>query len=125
MKLNKKSLVPILLVAAGLGCGYSKPSTSATATPAISQLDPAGAAAGGAQFQLEVDGSNFASNAFVTFNGTTQAVSFVSAGKLEVTVPATAIMNSGTVPVTVTNPGSSGIYGMTSTTSTAMNFTIQ
>jgi hypothetical protein len=34
-------------------------------------------------------------------------------------------MNSGTIPVTVTNPGSSGIYGMTSTTSAAMNFTIQ
>jgi hypothetical protein len=125
MKLNKKGLIPILLVAAGLGCGYSKPSSSATTMPAISQLDPAGTPAGGAQFQLEVDGSNFASNAIVTFNGTTQAVSFVSAGKLEVTIPATAIMNSGTIPVTVTNPGSSGIYGMTSTTSAAMNFTIQ
>lgn len=125
MKLNKKSLIPILLVAAGLGCGYSKPSSSAASMPAIAQLDPAATTAGGAQFQLEVDGSNFASNAFVTFNGTTQAASFVSAGKLEVTIPATAIVNSGTVPVTVTNPGSSGIYGMTATTSAAMNFTIQ
>jgi hypothetical protein len=119
-----QTLVLILLIVAGFGCGYSKPAAMATTLPAISQLNPQSTSTGGAQFQLEVDGMNFSSSAMVNFNGAVQATTFVSATKLEATIPAAAIMNSGTVQVTVTNPGTGGIYGATATTSTGMSFMI-
>ena len=117
-----KTLLLITLLAAGIGCGYTKPKT---AMPAIATLDPASKTAGSGQFQLEVDGSNFATGAVVTFNGTPEATTVVSSTKLEATIPASAIMTSGSVPVTVTNPGSGGIYGsMGSVTSAPMSFMI-
>jgi hypothetical protein len=117
-----KTYFLIMLLAIGLGCGYSKPKTT---MPAIATLDPASTTAGSGQFQLEVDGSNFATGAVVTFNGTPEATTVVSSTKLEATIPASAIMTSGRVSVTVTNPGSGGIYGgMGSVTSAPMNFMI-
>ena len=117
-----KTYLLIMLLAIGLGCGYSKPKTT---MPAIATLDPASTTAESGQFQLEVDGSNFATGAVVTFNGTPEATTVVSSTKLEATIPASAIMTSGNVSVTVTNPGSGGIYGsMGSVTSAPMNFMI-
>jgi len=121
MTIAKTSLL-VMLLAAGLGCGYSKPKTT---MPAIATLDPASTTAGSGQFQLEVHGSNFATGAVVTFNGTPEATTVVSSTKLEATIPASAIMTSGSVPVAVSNPGSGGIYGgMGSVTSAPMNFMI-
>ncbi|HTY84309.1 MAG TPA: hypothetical protein VMB19_08820 [Silvibacterium sp.] len=119
-----KTLVPILIAAAGLGCGYTKPATTPTSMPAIAQLTPNTATAGGPQFQLEVDGTNFAANAVINFNGIAQTTTTVSAGKIQTTVPASAIMNTGTVPVTVTNPGTTGLYGTPAVSSAPVNFTI-
>ena len=118
MNKHCKALLLVTFLAFGLGCGNS------TKMPTIMQLNPATIAHGDAQFQLEVDGTNFASNAMVNFNGTAVATTFVSSTKLEAMIPAAAIMNPGTVPVTVTNPGSGGIYGSGSRTSAPMNFTI-
>jgi IPT/TIG domain-containing protein len=123
MNLKIKTLILLAVAAAGMGCGYSKPKTTSS-MPAIAQLNPASVTAGGATFQLEVDGMNFASNAVVNFRGTAEQTMFVSATKLEATIPAAAIAASGAVPVTVTNPGTSGIYGTPATTSAAMNFTV-
>ncbi len=117
-----KTLILVMLMAVGLGCGYSKPKSP---MPIISQLNPASMTAGSGAFQLEVDGTNFAANAVVNFNGTAESTTVVSSSKLEAMIPASAIMNAGTVPVTVANPGSGGIYGgMGSMTSTPMNFMI-
>jgi len=116
-----KTLLLVMLLAVGLGCGYSRPKSS---MPAISQLSPASAAAGSGQFQLEVDGSNFASGATIQFNGTSETTTVVSSSKVTAMIPASAIMTAATVQVTVTNPGTGGIYGMGSVTSTPMNFTI-
>jgi hypothetical protein len=122
MNNTNKTLILMLLLAVGLGCGYSSPKTS---TPNISQLSPASTTAGGAQFQLEVDGANFASNAVVSFNGTAEPTTVVSSTKVEAMIPAAGIMSAATVPVTVTNPGAGGVYGgMGSVTSAPMNFTI-
>lgn len=123
MNITYKTVLLAMLLVAGLGCGYTK---KTTAMPAIMQLNPASEAHGSTQFQLEVDGSNFASNAVVNFDGAAEATTYVSASKLEATIPAAAIMNARTVPVTVTNPGASGgIYGgSSSVTSAATNFTI-
>jgi IPT/TIG domain-containing protein len=118
-----KTLLLITILAVGLGCGYSKKTTT---MPTIMQLNPASETHGSMQFQLEVDGSNFASNAVVNFNGTPEPTTFVSSTKLEAMIPSTAIMSAGMVPVTVTNPGGSGgIYGTSPpVTSAPMNFTI-
>jgi IPT/TIG domain len=94
--------------------------------PTITQFSPASATHGGGAFTLEVDGSNFSAAAVVNFNGVVQTT-WVSATKVEAMIPASAIMNSGTVPVTVTNPGTpGGIYGggTQPATSSPMDFTI-
>jgi hypothetical protein len=116
------------LLAIGLGCGYSKsvmPSQAGT-MPAIAQLSPSSINAGTA-FTLTVNGSNFASGAAVNFNGAAQTTMHVSANQLTAAIPGTADTKSGTVPVTVTNPGTPGGQyggGTLPETSAAMNFTI-
>jgi hypothetical protein len=116
------------LLAIGPACGYSKHTTppQAGTMPAITQLSPNNANAGAA-FTLTVNGSNFASNAAVNFNGAAQTTTHVSANQLTAAIPGSADMNSGTVPVTVTNPGTpGGLYGggTLPETSAPMNFTI-
>lgn len=119
---KNKTLMMIVLLAVGIGCGYSKPQV---AMPTIMQLNPSSATAGSGQFQLEVDGSNFAKGAVINFNGVAESTTVMNSSTLVTMIPATAIMAAGSVPVTVTNPGSGGIYGgMGSVTSAAMNFTI-
>jgi hypothetical protein len=117
------------------GCGgYSSPMATAPqpgVVPAIAQLSPDNASAGGPGLTLTVNGSKFGTNAVVKWNGTAQATMFVTANQLVATIPGTAIATPGTVPVTVTNPGtpaSGGPYGSGGTvseTSQAVDFTIQ
>jgi hypothetical protein len=116
------------LLAIGVACGYSKSTMPPQAgrMPAIAQLSPSSTNAGAA-FTLTVNGSNFLSNAAVNFNGAAQATTYISANQLTATIPSSADMNSGIVPVTVTNPGTAGgLYGggTLPETSTPMNFTI-
>jgi hypothetical protein len=83
--------------------------------------------AGSAAFVLTVNGTSFASNATIDWNGTAQTTTFVTASQLTANIPATAVASSATVPITVTNPAvSGGLYGggTTAATSTAMNFTV-
>ena len=124
------TLILAAVLAAGLGCGYSKKTTPPTpgTMPTITQLTPASTTAGSSAFQLEVDGANFAADAVINFNGVAQTTTWVSATKVEAMIPASAIMSSGTAPVTVTNPGTpGGIYGggTQPATSAPMNFTIE
>jgi len=121
-----KTIVLGLLIAVTVACGYSKnnSTTPPPQGPAISQLSPNSTTHGDAAFMLTVDGSNFASNAAVNWNGTAQTTNRVNASQLTISVPATAVANAGTVQVTVTNPGTSGIYGTPAQTSTAVTFTI-
>ena len=75
---------------------------------------------------MEVDGSNFNSNASVKFNGTAMTTTFVSATVVKATILASAVATANpAVPVTVTNPGTAGgLYGggTAAATSAAMNF---
>ena|ERR1700704_2662181 len=122
-------MIPLAgLLAMGLACGYSKSTMppQAGSMPAIAQLSPTNANAGTA-FTLTVNGSNFASGAAVNFNGAPQTTMHISANQLTAAIPGTADMKSGTVPVTVTNPGTPGGQyggGTLPETSAAMNFTI-
>ncbi len=128
-----KLLFVLFLTALSVGCGYSKHTTPVQpgTMPTIAQLVPNNANnstnGGGVAFTLEVDGTNFAAKAVINFNGAAMTTTWVSAAKLTTMIPATAIMNKGTVPVTVTNPATpGGIYGggTSAATSAPMNFTI-
>jgi hypothetical protein len=127
MKLVSTTLLAGLILFS-LGCGYSKnimPVQAGTA-PTVAQLDPEAGTANNS-FALEVDGANFANNAVINFNGAAMATTFVNAGKLMTTIPATAVMTAGAVPVTVTNPAvAGGRYGggTTAATSTPVRFTV-
>jgi IPT/TIG domain len=126
-----KTVILAGLLAVGLACGYSKPTTTtlpaAGTMPNISALAPSSMAAGSPSFVLTVNGTNFNSNAAVNWNGAAQNTSRVSANQLTATIPAASITTAGTVTVTVTNPGTSGgIYGggTSAESSNSMTFTI-
>ena len=125
-----KLLMVVLLAAIGVGCGYSSHATMPQqpgTMPAIATLVPPSTAMGSSTFTLEVDGTNFGGKASVSFNGAPMATTFVSATVVRATIPASAVMNAATVPVTVTNPGTpGGIYGggTAAAVSAPMNFTI-
>jgi hypothetical protein len=130
-----KTVYTILLatvVAVGLGCGYGMKNSSPTPgiVPAISQLSPNSAMHGKAGFTLTVNGTQFATNAAVNWNGAAQATAFVSGGQLTVSIPASMIATAGSAKVTVTNPATmgGGMYGGGGTmaeTSAPMTFRIQ
>jgi hypothetical protein len=128
-----KTISLLLLTIVCLGCGYSTPQAMAPqpgVKPAIAALVPNTANSGDPQFMLTVNGSSFSSSAVINWNGTKQATTRVTAGQLTAMIPATAIANPATVPVTVTNPGTpgtGGVYGNGGTaaaTSNAMTFTV-
>jgi hypothetical protein len=96
---------------------------NAQAAPTINSnggLLPASAVAGGAQFQLAVNGANFVSGSTVQWNSGNGAqaltTQFVNSSTLTALVPASLIATSGTVFVSVTNPGNG--------TSNVVTFTI-
>jgi IPT/TIG domain len=128
-----KTISVLLLTMVCLGCGYSSPKGMAPqpgVMPAVAQLVPNTANSGDSQFTLTVNGSNFAANAVINWNGAKQTTTRVTGSQLTATIPAMAIASPATVPVTVTNPataGTGGIYGSGGTaseTSNAMNFTV-
>jgi hypothetical protein len=104
-----------VLTALTMACGYSAKSTppGAGSMPAIAQLNPTSATHGGTAFTLTINGSNFASQAAVNWNGTAQSTTYITGSQLTIPVSAAMIANAGSIQVTVTNPatGSSGIYG--------------
>jgi hypothetical protein len=110
------------------GCGYGSSKQSAPqpgVVPAITELSPDNKNAGEAGFTLTVNGSSFASNAVINWNGTAQTTTFVTGKQLTAAIPASAIANPGMVPISVTNPGTPGSGGRTrSETSNVMNFTV-
>lgn len=83
--------------------------------PVVGALVPASATAGGPGFTLSFSGSNFTASSVVTFNGTEESTTFVSATQLQAAIPASAIAVAGTPLVTVANPGSGPSLGITFT----------
>lgn len=130
MKTVKTTLL-VMLTLLTLACGYSSKSAPvAGVMPTIMQLSPDSVKAGGARFVLTVNGSNFATQAVVNWNGTAQpTTTYVSGNQLMVGIPAALVADPGTVQITVTNPGTpgSGMYGSGSTaaeTSSPMSLVI-
>ena len=120
----------VALLAVGLGCGYSSHATTPPAAgtmPNISELTPDNIDSGNAAFQLTVNGTNFAANAQINWNGAAQTTTAASGTQLTTMIPASAVTAAGTATVTVTNPGTpGGVYGggTLAETSNTMTFTI-
>jgi IPT/TIG domain len=128
-----KTISVLWLALVCLGCGYSAPKSMPAqpgVVPAVAQLVPNTANSGDPQFTLTVNGSNFATNAVINWNGAKQTTMQVTSGQLTATIPAAAVASPAMVSVTVTNPGTpgtGGIYGgggTASATSNAMPFTV-
>jgi hypothetical protein len=88
---------------------------------------PGSATHGAAAFSLTINGSNFATDSIVNWNGTALPTTFMTTNQVVGAVPSSAVATAGTVPVVVTNPGAAGgIYGggTLPESSNSMDFTI-
>ena len=129
-----KTLSVLLLAILCSGCGgYKSPNQMPQVgiLPILSSMMPNNVSAGASAFTLTVNGNNFNTNAIVNWNGAQQPTRFVTPNQLTTAISGSAVATSGTVAVTVTNPGSStpgGPYGgggiTLSETSTSLTFTI-
>jgi len=86
--------------------------------PALTLISPTTKAAGGPDFTLAVNGSNFMSTSVVRWGGSDRPTVFAASSLLTATVTASDIAAGGTVPVTVFTPPPGG--GLTN----ALTFTI-
>jgi len=77
---------------------------TAPATPTISNIAPAAATAGGANFTLTVTGSNFIAASIVLWNGSSLPTTFISSTQLTAQVAASWIATPGSTSVSVHNP---------------------
>jgi hypothetical protein len=95
------------LVSSGANGAHAS-SLSAAKTPTITGLVPASTASGAGTIGLTVNGTNFDRTTVITINGVPQTTQFVSATQVTVTnAPKKA--TSGTLPVTATTGGASGV----------------
>ena len=82
--------------------------SSPNPVPTLATLSPTGAAVGGSDFPLTVNGSNFVSSSVVRWNGTAKLTSCVNSTRLVATIEAADIASTGTASVTVFNPAPGG-----------------
>lgn len=85
--------------------------------PAITSLSPATAPAGGPDFTLTINGSNFLANATAAWNGAALPTTRVSATQVTAQVSASLIAAPGTVKITVFNDGPAASNELTLTVS--------
>jgi hypothetical protein len=76
--------------------------------PTLNNISPANAAAGSGAFTLTVNGTNFVSSSFVTFNGQARTTTFVNSTQVTAAILATDVASVGTPLVAVTNPTPGG-----------------
>ncbi len=76
--------------------------------PILSAISPQAVKAGETEFRLALTGSNFTRASTVLFGQTPLPVIYLDGSRLEVVIPANAVKNAGTYPVTVGNPAPGG-----------------
>jgi hypothetical protein len=96
---------------------YVRDLQAGAAVPVINLLSPQSANSGGTAFQLTVNGSGFAANSVVRWNGSSRTTTFVNSTQIRANITAADIAAAGAAMVTVFNP-------TTSTTSEAVSFQI-
>jgi hypothetical protein len=129
----RSSRLGLLIISVALvcsSCGVCSP------PPFINSISPNNTPAGGNQFVLTVNGSDFRHDSAVSWNGSLRVTTFVSSRQLEVAITAADIARPGMVLVSVFNPPEtnttsvSGAIGMGTITScsgknsNAVSFTI-
>jgi 6-phosphogluconolactonase (cycloisomerase 2 family) len=124
-KLVILGIVSLVFLAGCGGGSYSNqppsgtnPTSTTNPVPAISFLNPSGAAVGGPAFTLTVSGSNFLASSVVRWNGSDRPTAFQSNTQVTAQIPAGDIAATGTAAITVFNPTSGG------GTSNSLNFSI-
>jgi len=110
--------VTVLTPPPGGGTSNALTFTIDNLVPTATSLSPSSKTAGGADFTLTVNGTNFLNTSLVQWNGSARTTTFVSNTKVTAAITASDIANAGTVPVTVMNPPPGG------GTSNAINFAI-
>ncbi|HEX3108336.1 MAG TPA: cell shape-determining protein, partial [Thermoanaerobaculia bacterium] len=94
--------------------GQTSPPATLTVTsatlPTITSLSPSSTTVGAQSFVLPITGTNFTANATVTVgnNSTPRSVQFVDAQHVKVTIFPSDINTAGSVPITLTVPGTTG-----------------
>lgn len=101
------------------GASNTAPLTVNFAAPTITLLSPSSVVAGGAGFQLNVIGTNFAPGSVVRWNGQDRPTSFISVTELIAQISAADITNVGTAQVTVFSPPPGG--GLSNSVTFAIN----
>jgi len=90
------------LAACGGGHSAISPLTSSSnPTPSISWLSPASVVAGGSDFTLTVNGSNFTSSATVVWDGNPVSTTFVNGQQLTASIPSALIGSAGYIGIAV------------------------
>lgn len=109
-----------------VGCGYSSHNgMMASSAPAMSQLMPKQAMAGGPDFTLTVNGSNFVNGTIVYWNGAAQTTRFVTSTQITAPITASKVANAAMVSVYARNPGGTRMYSSQSgQNSNTMDFTV-
>lgn len=100
MKLSFVLLLAALTLSCGYGSNYNSGMMGGTA-PSIQMLIPGNTGAGGPAFILTVNGSRFATNAVVFWNGMPQNTTFATAGQVTAMIPAALITNRSAASVYV------------------------
>jgi glycosyl transferase family WbsX/IPT/TIG domain-containing protein len=87
------------------GCGGGGTSSSGNSSPSITSISPTSTEWNGPAFTLTVNGSAFASDTTVRWNGNERPTTFVSANQVTAQIPATDTLASGTDEITVVTSG--------------------
>jgi hypothetical protein len=106
----RASVLTVIVSLANVSCAPCNP------RGVITSLSPIHATAGGDQFVLTVNGSNFVRNSVVMWNGHTVVTTYISNNQLLAEIPSSDIAAAGTSLVFVFNPPNSStyIFGFTS-----------
>ena len=93
------------------------------ALPAVTNISPSSAVAGGPAFNLTVNGTNFTSASVVQWNGTNRATTFVDTTRLTAAILAADIAQPGTAMVrVVTGTANSNLVSFTVTVFSSLYF---
>jgi IPT/TIG domain len=129
-RLSFACLLTIALALGGSSCGTCNP------RPFINSISPNNTPAGGNQFLLTVNGSNFRRDSLVSWGGSFRATSFLSSHQLAAAITAADVATPGSVLVFVFNSpsgnttsisgaiGNTFVMGCTGKDSNAVVFTI-
>jgi hypothetical protein len=104
------SLANITVFTPDPGGGQSAPQvlTINNPGPTIISIDPTTAIAGGADFILQVNGTNYNASTVIRINGSPRTTTFVNSGQVTATITAADIANVGFIDIAVINPPPGG-----------------